>query len=214
MAQALLEELPPPQRLALAYSPRAARTSTLAVFALDARLGAVLRRRGEPVLAQMRFAWWRDMLARDPAQWPRGDEVLHLLAGWRDPAALIPLVDGWEGLLGDTLGLTAIEGFARGRAAASEQLAAELGAEGADIERCARWWALGDLASNLSDAHERDAVRAAATGLGACATLPRQLRPLAMLAALGKRSLARGGTPLLDSFAAALLAMRVGIFGR
>ena len=114
MAEALLEELPQPQRLALAYAPQAARAATLAVFALDARLGAVLRRRGEPVLAQMRFAWWRDMLARDPVQWPRGDEVLGLVAGWRDPAALIPLVDGWEALLGDTLDAASIDEFARG----------------------------------------------------------------------------------------------------
>jgi phytoene synthase len=214
MTQALLEELPPAQRLALAYAPRAARPATLALVALDARLAAVLRRKGEPVLAQMRFAWWRDVLGRDKAGWPRGDAVLQRLAEWHDPDALVPLVDGWEGLLAETLDAPTIDAFVRGRAAALGQLASELGLASAGAEVGGSWWALGDLAGNLADPAERAAVLARAATLPPCPPLPRALRPLAVLAALGKRSLARGGTPLLDGFGAGLLAMRVGIAGR
>ena len=38
--------------------------------------------------------------------------------------------------------------------------------------------------------------------------------PLAVLAGLGRRALRRGGGPLLDGRAAALLALRLGMFGR
>jgi phytoene synthase len=40
------------------------------------------------------------------------------------------------------------------------------------------------------------------------------LRPLTVLAGLARRSLARGGAPLLDGSGAILVAMRLGITGR
>jgi phytoene synthase len=73
---------------------------------------------------------------------------------------------------------------------------------------------LGDLAAHVEKSEERAAVLDAAEGLEACPRLPRPLRPIQVLAALARRSLRRGGTPLLDGPHAALLAMRVGITGR
>jgi len=214
MIQALLDELPPAQRLALAYAPRRAQPATLALLALDVRLAAVVRRRGEPVLAQMRLAWWRDMLARKPQDWPKGEVVLGLLQGWRDPAALARLVDGWEALLAESFDRPALDEFVSGRAASFRRLAAELELTSERVETAASWWALADLAANLTDPAERDVVLAAAAALPAPEPLPRDLRPLAILAALGRRSLARGGGPLLSGFGAFLAAMRVGIGGR
>jgi phytoene synthase len=214
MAQNLFDELPPPQRLALSYAPSAARSATLALLALDARLGAILRRGGEPVLAQMRLAWWRERLVADPASWPGGDAVLGLLRDWREPAALAPLVDGWEALLGDELDARAIGEFARGRGEGFAGLARELGAEASAAAMAGQLWALGDLAANLSDPGERRATLEAAPGLPCSPNLPRALRPLTVLAGLARRSLARGGAPLLDGSGAILVAMRLGITGR
>lgn len=214
MAHVLLDELPPAQRLALAYAPVAAKPATLALLALDARLAKTLQRKGEPILAQMRFAWWRETLAKAPAQWPRGDEVLALLRDWHDPAALTPLVDGWEVLLGESLDSAAIVEFAKGRGSAFAQVAAELGADPGPARACGERWALGDLAANTSDSAEREAVLDAARRSPRCARLPRTLRPLAILAGLADRALRRGGAPLLDGSGAALLAMRLGIAGR
>ena len=216
MPQILLDELSPPQRLALSYAPASARKATLALLALDARLAAILRRRSEAVLAQMRLAWWRDRIAEDPQAWPRGDAVLDALRDWREPAALGPLVDGWEALLGDDLEARTIDDFARGRGEAFAQLARELGAgkEAGLAESCGRQWAFGDLAVNLSDAPERAQAIDAAAALPPCPALSRALRPLAVLAGLARRSLARGGTPLLEGPAAMLLAVRLGITGR
>jgi phytoene synthase len=53
MDRSLLEALPTAQRLALSYAPPSARPATLALLALDARLGAAVRQRGEPVLATL-----------------------------------------------------------------------------------------------------------------------------------------------------------------
>lgn len=213
MAEELLDELPRPQRLALSYAPAKARRATLALIALDARLAAVLRRRGEPMLAQMRLAWWRDRLADDPASWP-ADAVLALLPQWREPGALVPLVDGWEALLGEQLDQAAIAEFAHGRGVSFGLLARELRCDPHDAEAAGRLWALGDLAANLTDPAERAAVIEAAGAEPRLSSLPRLLRPLTVLAGLAQASLRRGGAPLLANPGAALLAVRLGIFGR
>jgi phytoene synthase len=214
MDHVLLDELPPAQRLALAYAPGRTKRPTLALLALDARLAKTMQRKGEPVLAQMRFAWWRETLAKAPEQWPRGDEVLALLREWRDSAALTPLVEGWEMLLAESLDAAAVAEFAGGRGRAFGQLATELGEDPRSASACGQIWALGDLAGNIADPAEREAVLEAARRLPPCGSLPRALRPLAVLAGLAQRALGRGGTPLLDGPGAALLAMRLGITGR
>src|SRR5690606_10062975 len=107
----ILDELPAPQRLALTYASSRSRAEHMALLALDARLAAILRKRREPMLVQLRLAWWRDMLNSPAADWPWGDAVLDLLRRWRDPAGLVPLVDGWESLLAEDLTPRAIADF-------------------------------------------------------------------------------------------------------
>jgi phytoene synthase len=210
----LAEDLPPPQRLALAYAPARARAATLAALALDARLGAILRARREPIAAQLRLAWWRDMLARPAADWPRGEPVLDALRGWRDPSGLSELAVGWEALLAETLTPAAIAEFAAGRAQAFVGLARELGVEAVqEAGDAARIWALADLAANVSEGVERELVVEQHRPRPA-ARLPASLRPLAVLAGLGARALRQGGAPLLDGPGSALLALRIGLTGR
>lgn len=210
----LIDDLAPAERLALAYAPAQGRTATLAVLALDARLAAILRARREPIAAQLRLAWWRDMLALPAADWPRGEPVLDLLRGWRDPSGLVPLAVGWEALLADALTEEVIAEFVHGRGRAFAALAQELGVDAtASAEEAARLWALADLAAHLSDDDER--ARALAYGRQlAPPPLPASLRPLAVLAGLGARALQRGGKPLLSGFGGTLLALRIGITGR
>lgn len=215
MIAGLTEELPPAPRLALAYAPVRTRALLLPLLALDGRLAAILRKRREVVLVQVRLAWWRDLLAQPVAQWPKGDQLLDGLARWRDPAALVPLVDGWESLLADDLTPGMIADFSNGRAQAFAALAQELGAgDPAAADAAGRVWALADLAANLSDAEERQSVVEHALSLPVPPRLPRSLRPLAVLATLGRHALEQGSGPLLSGPKSAWLALRSGWLGR
>lgn len=208
-ASSLLEILPLPQRLALAYGTPRGRARIAAVLALDARLAGILRHSREPMLAQLRFAWWREMLASDPARWPAGEPLLAALAATHaDPAPLAGLVDGWEALTGAApLGEEAFVALAEARAGA---LAGDHGAG----RRLAQGWALADIARHLSHPQERE------TALGLAhaadwrrARLPRNLRPLAVLHRLAARDLRKGLNADRISPSGLLVAMRVGLTG-
>ena len=205
----LAETLPLAQRLALSYAPRASREPVLALLALDQRLAAIVRSGGEPALAQIKLAWWRDRLSESPARWPEGEPLLGLLRGFSgEPGVLAGVVDGWEMLLGERLDTPEIAQFAEGRAAGWIALG------GTAAAAAARYWALADLLLNLPAGEEAEAVRAALAAEPHQAKLPRELRPLAVLGALAARAIRRGSEDLLDSPGALGTAMRVGIFGR
>ena len=214
MTADFLAELPTPQRLALSYAPARARPPTLALLALDTRLGAILRGRREPLAAQLRLAWWREMFARPAAEWPGGEPLLEALRSWRDPSGLSALADGWEALLADELTPAAIDEFVAGRVRAFACLARQPDIDDeTNVTKAATIWALADLAANLSDSAERALVVGRAQGLA----VPRvnyALRPLAVLAGLGRAALDKGGAPLLSGPGSTLLALRIGLTGR
>ena len=208
-ADTLTASLPVERRLALAYAPAQARPLWRGLFALDQRLGAVVAAQREPMLAQIKLAWWREQLARPAAARVRGEPVLALLDAWGDAAAqLQPLVDSWELLLdGHSLSAEIAGQIAGQRSAVCQALAAQLEPVNAisRIDRAAQGWALAELAAltgmpQLAAEHDWGAV-----------SLPRQLRPLAVLYGLARRS--RGGTALLSGPRAGLRAVRLGFLG-
>lgn len=210
--RALLDTLPATSRLALAYAPRAARGDWLTLLAFDARLAAIVRQAREPLLGQMRLAWWRDRLGEVPGSWPRGEPLLAVLPGWQaEFAALAALVDGWELLLGEApLPPAAFAALADARAAALVALAHRLGQgdTASAVHAAGRDWALADMRANLSAPAERTAVESLAEPC-ATAALPRAMRPLAVLHALARRATRTSPRPL-----DLLVALRVGLFGR
>lgn len=213
---ALLEAIPTEQRLALAYARNPDKPLMLALFLLDARLAATVRGGREPVLAQIKLAWWREQLAKDAADRPAGEPLLAMLAPLAaEGAALGRMVDGWEQLLGDSpLPSGALECFADGRGAAFAALARHIGEPAAApaAERAARGWALADLAAKLGQAEERAAaLDLAARQDWARIALPRRLRPLQVLHGLARRE--RGQGPLLAGPGALLVATRIGLSG-
>jgi len=218
MSAALTDSLSVPQRLALAYAPGPAKPAVLGLFALEARLGQAVRQASEPIMAQMRLAWWRDQFRLDPAARERSDELvraLDLFAG--EETSLVALVDGWEVLLSDRLDETSIADIAEGRGGGFAALARVLGC--ADVAALAasagRRFALADLVAKLSDPEERQAAFSLAQDEGqARIALPRRLRSLAVLDGLARRSLVRGGARLLDGPGGMLAAIRLGLAGR
>lgn len=218
MASELLESLPLVQRLALTYAPSRAREQSLAIMALDTRLGQALRQASEPIMAQMRLAWWRDQFRVPPARRERSDELVRALdpfVGHED--ALIALVDGWELLLSEDFGKQSASAFASARAQVYLALARVIGARDTadDVLLMGQRWALADLLTGLSDPAERAAVLSLAeASKGQGARLSRLLRPLTVLDGLARRSFAKGGTPLLDGRGSAFTAIRLGLTGR
>jgi 15-cis-phytoene synthase len=211
-----LSELPVERRLALAYAPAGARTDTLALFALDGRLAGIVRQAREPLLAQMRLAWWRDRLGDSVQAAGLGDPLLERLSGWNRREGLVALVNGWESLLADPpLPDGAIDTFVRGRAEACADLARQLNL--ADAARpaasAAAGWALAELAGKLGDPAESARVRQLAQERDwAMIQLPRQLRAITVLYGLARRK--QGAEALISGPRDMLRAARLGLLGR
>ncbi len=213
----LIEQLPVHLRLALSYAPAHARGLTLGLLALDCRLAGIVRNSREPLLGQVRLAWWRDWFGEGAGAWPEGEPLLALLRPWADQsAALSGLVDGWEGLFGDPpLSGEALGRLADGRASAFGGLARLLKAEPDEAIRAGRGWALVDLSGKLGDPDERAEARNLAEQQDwRRPSLPRSLRPLAVLHGLARRAMTRGDSQLLSGSVAGLVALRLGLLGR
>ena len=206
-------------RIALA-SARHNRDAWLTALALDGRVGRIVLGAGEPMLAQMRLAWWRDQLRADVADRPSGDYLLDLIGTCWSGAegALVNLVDGWEALLAPRpLSAEATRPFVSGREQLAEVLAIRCDCEQARAAAGAagRLWARADLAIHAAGTEERDlALAAAGPDLATPIALPRALRPLAVIGGLARRSLRAGGTPYLGDRLSPITALRLGLFGR
>lgn len=172
----------------------------------------------EPALAQLRLAWWREELVRErgPSDPSPPDPLLGSLLGSWAPAlpALEYLIDGWEAqLAGSAEDQSSASELANGRSKAFTGLAVMSGAE-MSSEDAGRHGAIWGYAEALMIQPDDHVVRAVALDLAReLPRLPRTLRPLAMIGGLSRRSIKRGGEPLLGDRLSPLVALRLGIFG-
>jgi phytoene synthase len=200
--------------LALAWQPPSSKELLAGVFALDARLARRIGSSKEPLIVQITLAWWRERLMEHS----RADPLLaKLVDDWGgSAAALVPLVDGWEELLGDSpLPRPAIEGFASGRGLALEAVARRLG-NASDFETAklaGQRWALAHWAFRTPSLIESDRALELAEALPPPQPLSHPLRGIAVLDGIAARAVARR-RPMLEGRGAALLALRVGLLGR
>ena len=212
-----LDTLPPEAELALAWSSQKVRGPLSIALQLDRRLARIVGRTTEPMLGQMRLAWWREALAKPLLERPRGDEVLDAVGlHWAgQEAALLPMVDAWEVLVTTQhLGPADVEAFGTQRGAFFAALAGDEAVGGTDrIAAAAFRWAVADAAVAVSDPDERKAlVDAGLARDDRRGPMPRALRGLAVLDALAIRALRRGGRPLMEGRGAPLAALRGAIF--
>jgi phytoene synthase len=200
-------DIPVAQRLALSYAPARYRPAWAGFFALDARLAALVRSAREPMVVQIRLAWWREQLS-GLGSTARTDEPLlaELAALGRGGAALAHLADGWEAVLLDDEGPAAAEQLAEARSLAVIGLFEAQSAEAA-LRRAVTAWSLGEYRPP-ADATQADA------SLQSGLTLPRRLRPVQLLGGLGRRAVLHGRRELLASPLDLLFAMRIGLIGR
>lgn len=209
------DPLPPEALLALAWSAPKVRDPLSIALQFDRRLARIVARTHEPVLGQMRLTWWREVLGLPTADRPRGDVVLDGLGQhWRGhETALVAMVDGWEVLVtAERLGPEDAMAFGAGRGAFFAALSSDA-ATYARLAAAGRCWALADAAAGVSDPSERMILVEAGRGAGHIpGRIPRELRGLAVLEALARRSLRRGGRPMLEGRSASLAVLRAAIF--
>lgn len=199
----------------------------LALFALDERLGGIVRLTTEPMIGLVRLAWWREALERlDHAPAP-AEPLLRALAADVLPhgvtgAELSEIEDGWAALLGGEPDGEALDSHARERGGRLFLLAARLlatllpGPDAGPIAAAGAGWALADLAQRHTSPPVRAEARARARAALAAAPRrwPSALRPLGTLAALAKLDAGQDGPRAQGSprRVARMLAMR--LFGR
>ena len=186
------DALEPVERLALVYADRQARVAWEALLLLQHRLEDTARPGRDPLMIQLRLAWWRDRLAEPAERRPKGEPLLARLAGWNaEVPALIGLVDGWEAkVVGEDGGAV----LAEATIAAFEALGRLVGESDAKAVRATAERLL------LPVAHRKTLPK-----------LSRKMRPLSVLGAHAERVAQGDGAHPLVSFAALL---RIGLLGR
>jgi phytoene synthase len=189
--------------------PRDRRAAMAALWAFAERLTKLLLDAREPLIGQIKLAWWRDMtamIASDPAALPKGEPLLaELQASWAEQGGLDALVDAAEAML---LAETDDE-----RRAAAESFGGHLFAlSGGDADGGKRWgllWGAGVEPEETAARHLLAAINAAAVPQR---PLFARNRPLLMLDRWAGAIAARDGDRHLRS--EGLLLLRIGLIGR
>lgn len=169
----------PPQRLAVAYAPPGVRAAFSLLLEFDARLAALVANASEPMIGQLKLAWWRDAIAVEPERRPKREPLLARLTllngqglnGQGVAAAISQLVDAWEGLLVGDGSAEVLPAFAKARGAAIFGTYAGWTASDADVLSLGEAWAIADLTVNIGK-EKMDLSR----------FRDRKLRPLTILA--------------------------------
>ena len=189
--------------------PRERRAAMAALWAFAERLTNLLIDAREPLIGQIKLAWWRDMaamLARDPDSLPKGEPLLaELTATWARQGGLDTLVDAVEAML------LAEDGADR-RTAAADVGARLFALSGGDADGGRRWGLLWG-ASVQAGAEEARKLLAAARD---CAPPPRSIfaanRALLMLDRWAGAIAGKDGERRWRS--EGLLLLRLGLIGR
>ncbi|WP_332810551.1 squalene/phytoene synthase family protein [Sphingomonas sp.] len=191
------------RQLALSYVPAARRGALATLWRLDSTLGGLLASGSQPMVTQIKLAWWREALeALDQAP-PPAEPLLQAVARGLLPAGLTgatlaEMTEGWEILLtAETVRQEDLTTYARQRGGLLFRCSAVLlgHPSGDEVECAGQAWALVDLARRSGAAEEAeqamDAARLGIAGLFG-RRWPAALRPLGMLAALARRDAGRG----------------------
>jgi len=184
-------EIAPLARLMSAYAGRDARRHRL-LWALDGRMAALVATTSEPMIGQIRLAWWGQALEDESGVEGRGEPLIDAMraAGIAPPPGLVPWLNGWKALLGDA----DLAAFAAGRGGGLFRALA--GREDVPdwLTRAGAVWALWDLSGQGGDGDlAREAVDLARRHLpGAALPWPAAWKPLRIAFGLARADVAKG----------------------
>lgn len=187
--------------LATLYAPAAARAGLFALHALDLELAEVARTTTEPMLGQIRLAWWREQLqgldaSATPAQPVLAALAAHVLPAGIAGASLEPLEDANLALLDDDVGAYAAARALLFDAALRLLIPAPEAGLTARARAIGTGWAVAEVA-RAGHAVPEATLDDAAAKLAPAKT-PSAARPLFALGALARADLAalrRGARP-------------------
>lgn len=178
--------LNPVEQLAVTYARSDVKAALQLLLTFDSRLADIVLQSSEPMIAQIKLAWWHDAITSASDKRPKGEPLLATLANIEQrfdvTTAMATLVDAWRLL------------------AASDDWAPELrqrfGAMRAmGVFRSYATWLQTDVSSDvgiywaLNDLDRR--MGKAPSMLTKMAPLPRALRPLSILAFAAARDVTR-----------------------
>jgi 15-cis-phytoene synthase len=188
------ESLKPPESLALAYAKHDSRAFLELLLRYDVKLGSIIRNGKEPLIGQMRLAWWRESIAKPADMRPSGEPVLAALSNLdgtplaeQTAQAMLQLTDAWGELLAQEIWTEEVLGrYAKAKASAVFLGFADVTTQGAYDEPAVRdvaeYWATTTLMLYCQNAAQHDAVMARLTAMTPRTRLPSVLRPLTILA--------------------------------
>ena len=174
--------------------PAKRRAAVGALWRLDAALGNALSGGREPLISQIKLAWWREALEKLDREKAPAEPALravaeHVLPLGVSGAELAEMEAPWALLLSpDPLSPEDLDSYARRGALLFDYTARLLGRSD-DVAPAGERWALIDLARNCANAADANAAVAAAAARPGRAPWPSPLRPLGMLAVLDGRDL-------------------------
>ena len=189
--------------------PRERRAAMAALWAFAERLTRLLIDAREPLIGQIKLAWWRDMaaiLASDPSALPKGEPLLaELGATWAGQGGLDRLAEAAEAML--------LAEDADDRRDAAAGFGSQLFAlSGGDVAGGRRWGLLWGAAVQQDPQDARDLIAVARDD----ARPPRGVfagnRPLLILDRWAAAIARRDGERRWRS--EGLLLLRIGLFGR
>ena len=206
------DPLPDWANVVLAHARPPLRDALSSLIRFDVRLARIVSTASEPVLGQLRLAWWREELGKtwtENRPLPPDPLLANLLSSWSNHMPeLQALVDGWEQLLDPAPWETSVrEKFCAVHAGLFEALAAIAGA-GNDVAKPGphgHCWALVKLSAFGGVRSPLDAPK--------IDKLPPDLRSLSMIGGLSRRALKRGSAAIFGDRFSPLVALRLGIFG-
>jgi 15-cis-phytoene synthase len=95
-----------PNRLSITYCPAHSRPFFELILAFDSRLKDVASRNTEPLIAQLRLAWWRDAITQSETINRTGEPLLAQLSGMKDTklaatarSSMLDLLTAWEHII-------------------------------------------------------------------------------------------------------------------
>jgi hypothetical protein len=210
----------PLSRLIVTYAPADQRAGDRLIWAFDERLAQLVRTTTEPMIGQMRIAWWDEALGDTSGARGRGEPLLGAMRarGVAGVAGLRWMLDGWEALISDGApDEEAMRAFATGRGEGLFAALARTDDPPESLRAAGRLWCSWDLSAHLRPGPARDlAVTLARTELAAAdaADWPKDWKALRLLTALARHDVSRGRASTGWTLRSYARLLRIALVGR